>query len=88
MIEISGNQRVRGLVNMMDGIEHPNRVPMTFVELSKTYEVAHCPDETRRLSDSLFLDSLFAFCSIAVFNSSNWEQYFSEFIISLFGKSS
>jgi len=25
MIEIGGNQRARGLVNMMDGIEHPNR---------------------------------------------------------------
>ena len=40
----------------MDGVEHPNRAPTTFVELSKTHEAAHCPDETRRPSDSLFLD--------------------------------
>jgi len=40
---------------MVDGIEHPNRAS-TFVELSKTHEAAHCPDETRRPSDSLFLD--------------------------------
>jgi len=42
MIEIGGNQRARGL---MDGIEHPNRAPTTFIELSKTHEAAHCPDE-------------------------------------------
>jgi len=39
MIEIGGNQRARGLVNMVDeygGVEHPNRAP-TFVELSKTH---------------------------------------------------
>jgi len=44
MIEIGGNQRARGLVNMMDGIEHPNRAltKTTFVELSKiTHEAAH-----------------------------------------------
>jgi len=81
MIEIGGNQRARNLVNMMDGIEHPNRAPITFIELSKTHEAAHCPDETRRLSDSLFLD-------VFVQLLSNWEQYFSEFIVSLFGKSS
>ena len=40
---------------MVDGVEHPNRAPTTFVELSKT-QAAHCPDETRRPSDSLFLD--------------------------------
>ena len=28
----------------------------TFVELSKIHEAAHCPNETRRPSDSLFLD--------------------------------
>ena len=56
MIEIDENQRARGLVNMVDGIEHPNRAPTTFVESSKTHETAHCPDETRRPSDSLFLD--------------------------------
>ena len=55
MIEIDG-KRARGLVNMVDGIEHPNRALTTFVELSKTHEVAHCPDETRRPSDSLFLN--------------------------------
>jgi len=56
MIEIGGNQRARGLVNMMDGVEHPNQTPTTFVELSKTHEAAHCLDEIRRSSDSLFLD--------------------------------
>ena len=56
MIEIGGNQRTRSLMNMVDGVEHPNRAPTTFVELSKTYEAAHCPDETWRPSDSLFLD--------------------------------
>ena len=84
MIEIDGNQRARGLVNMVDGVEHPNRAPTTFVELSKTHEAAHCPDETRRPSNSISG----RFCSIAVFNSSNWKQYFSKFIVSLFGKSS
>ena len=54
MIEIGGNQRARSL-NMVDG-EHPNRAPITFVELSKTHEAAHCPDETRCSSDSLFLN--------------------------------
>jgi len=54
MIEIGGNQRARGLMNIVDGVEHPNRAPTTFVdELSKTHEAAHCPDETRRPSDSL-----------------------------------
>ena len=37
MIEIGGNQRARGLVNMVNGVEHPNRAPTTFVELSKTH---------------------------------------------------
>ena len=46
----------RGLVNMVDGVEHPNRAPTTFVELSKTHEVAHCRGETPRPSDSLLLD--------------------------------
>jgi len=41
---------------MVDEVEHPNRAPTTFVELSKTHEAMHCPDETRRPSDSLFLD--------------------------------
>jgi len=56
---------------MVNGIEHPNRAPTTFVELSKTHcphiEAAHCPDETRpfRLAISE------RFYSIAVFNSSN-----------------
>jgi len=59
MIEINGNQRARGLVNMMDGVEHPNRAATTFVELSKA---AHYPDGTRRPSDSLFLDLLFNCC--------------------------
>ena len=83
MIEIGGNQRARDLVNMVDGVEHPNRAPTTFVELSKTHEAAHCPDETRRPSDSLFLDVF-----IQLLSSSNWEQYFSKFIVSLFDKSS
>ena len=56
MIEIDGNQRARDLVNMMDRVEHLNRASTTFVELSKTHEAAHCPDETRRSSDSFFLD--------------------------------
>jgi len=55
MIEIGGNQKARGLVNMVDGIEHPNGASTTFVELSKTYEAAHCLDQTCP-SDSLFLD--------------------------------
>jgi len=33
-----------------------NQALTTFVELSKTHEAAHYPDETRRASDSLFLD--------------------------------
>ncbi|OAD55282.1 hypothetical protein WN48_04924 [Eufriesea mexicana] len=37
MIEIDEKQRARGLVNMMNGVEHPNRAA-TFVELSKAYE--------------------------------------------------
>jgi len=32
MIEIGGNQRARGLMNMIDGVEHPNQIPTTFVE--------------------------------------------------------
>ena len=56
MIEIGGNQRARGLVNMVDGVEHLNRTPTIFVELSKTQEAAHCPDETQRPFDSLFLN--------------------------------
>ena len=38
MIEIGGNQRARSLMNIM--VEHPNRALTTFVELSKTHEVA------------------------------------------------
>ena len=41
---------------MVDGVEHPKQAPTTFVELSKTHEVAHCRGETRRPSDSLHLD--------------------------------
>jgi len=80
MIEIGGNQRMRGLVNMVDGVEHPNRAPTTFVELSKTHEAAHCP---RRPSDSLFLDVFvqLLYC-FSIFDSSNWETiYFPEFIV-------
>jgi len=62
MTEIDGNQRARGLMNMVDGVEHPNRAPTTFVELSKTHEAANCPDETRRPSDLLFLDVFFNCC--------------------------
>ena len=43
---------------------------------------AHCLETRRRFAISG------RFCSIAVFNLSNWEQYFSEFIVSLFSKSS
>jgi len=32
MIEIGGNQRARGLMNM---VEHPNRAPTTFVRVIK-----------------------------------------------------
>jgi len=77
MIEIGGNQRARGLVNMVDGVEHSNN----FCRVIK--DTAHCPHETRHPSAISG-----RFCSIAVFNSSNWKQYFSEFIVSLFGKSS
>ena len=72
----------RDLVNMMDGIEHSNRAPTIFVELSKTLR----PRIVLMKHDALPI-RYFCFCSIAVFNSSNWEQYFSEFIVSLFGKS-
>ena len=85
MTEKGGNHMAQGLVNMLDGIEHPNRAPTTFVELSKTHEVAHCRSETPCHSDSILLD---VFVAIAVFNLSSWEQYFFEFIVSLFGKSS
>jgi len=88
MIEISGNQRARGLVNMMAGVEHSNRAPTTFVELSKTHEAAHCPNETRRPSDSLFLNVFVQLLSsIRLIGNNTGERYF-EFIISLFGKSS
>jgi len=70
---------------MMDGIEHPNRAPTTFVELSKTHEAAHCPDETRCPLDSLFLD---VFVQLLFSISLIGKQYCSEFIVSLFGKSS
>jgi len=56
MIEIDGNQRARGLINLVDGDRTFQPAPTTFIELSKTHEATHCPDETRRLSDSLFLD--------------------------------
>jgi len=56
MIETSENQRARSLVNMVEGIEHPNRAPHNFFELSKIYEAAHCPDETQCPFDSLFLN--------------------------------
>jgi len=59
MIEISGNQKARDLVNVVDGVEHPNQALTIFVKLSKTHETTHCPDETRRPSDSLFQDVLF-----------------------------
>jgi len=84
MIEIGGNQRARGEYGGWSRTSQSSC--NNFCQVIKTHEAAHCPDETRRFSDSLFLD--FAFCSIAVFNSSNWEQYFSEFIVSLFSKSS
>jgi len=85
MIEISGNQKARGLVNMVDEIEHLNRAPTTFVELSE----AHMRPRIILMKHDDFRFAISGrFCSIAVFNSSNWEQYFSEFIVSLFGKSS
>ena len=56
MTEKCGNHTARGLANMVDGVEHPNQAPTTFVELSKTHEVAHCRGEARRPSDSLHLD--------------------------------
>jgi len=62
MIEIGGNQRARGLVNMVDGVERPNQAPTTFVELSKTHEAAHCPDETQALPIRYFWTFLFNYC--------------------------
>ena len=56
MTEKCGNHIARGLANLVDGEKHPNQAPTTFVELSKTHEVAHCRGETPRLSDSLLLD--------------------------------
>jgi len=56
MIEIDGNQRARGLVNMVDGVKHPNRAPTTFVELSKTHEAAHCVLMKHDALPILFLD--------------------------------
>ena len=56
MTEKCGNHIARGLANLVDGEEHPNQAPTTFVELSKTHEVAHCRGETRRPSDSIHLD--------------------------------
>jgi len=38
--------------------------------------------------DALPIRYFWTCCSITVFNSSNWEQYFSKFIVSLFIKSS
>ena len=56
MTEKCGNHTARGLANMVDRVEHPNQAPTTFVELSKTHEVAHCRGETPRPFDSLLLD--------------------------------
>ena len=60
---------------MVDGVEHPNQAPTTFVELSKTYDVAHCRGETRRHSDSLHLDVfvqlLFLICLVGNYISLN-----------------
>lgn len=56
-----------------------------FVEWSERHEAAHCPHKTRRPSDLLVLD---VFVQFAVFNLFNCEQYFSKYIVWLFGKSS
>jgi len=73
------------LVNMVDGIEHPQPSSNNFCRVIKN-------TWGRALSSWNTTPFRFAisgrFCSIAIFNSSNWEQYFSEFIVSLFGKSS
>ena len=39
MTEKCGKHMARGLANMVDGVEHPNQAPTTFVELSKRHEV-------------------------------------------------
>ena len=80
MIEIDDrNQRTRGLVNMVDGVEHQ---PSSFVELSKTHEAAHCSDETRRPFDSLFLDVFVQLLSSILIGNNTSLNLFS-----LFGKS-
>ena len=81
MIEIGGNQRTRGLMNGgWNRTSQPSSNNFCRV-IKDTWG--------RALSWWNTTPFRFAisgrFCSIAVFNSSNWKQYLSEFIISLFG---
>lgn len=43
------NLTEQGLVNKISGIKHFNRASKTFVELSKTYNAAHCLGNKRHL---------------------------------------
>ena len=79
MIEISGNQRARSLVNIMDGVEHPKFQQLLFQVIK---DIWGCALSWWNTTSFRFAISE-RFYSIAVFNSSNWEQYFSEFIVSL-----
>ena len=79
MIEINGNQRARGLVNMMAGVEHSNRAPTTFVELSKTHEHIVLKHDADSLFLDVFVQLLPSICLIGNNTSLN---------LSLFGKSS
>ena len=77
MIEIDGNQRARDLVNMMDGRTS---------QLSSNNFCRVIKDTCGRALSWWNTSFRFAisgrFCSIAVFNSSNWEQYFFLFFLS------
>lgn len=53
MIGKGGNPKPRGLANMVNGAKYPNQSPTIFVDLSRTHEGGHCPDERRRLPDSI-----------------------------------
>lgn len=75
MIEIGGNQRVQGLLNMVDGIEHPSHALTSFVLLSKMHEPAHRPDETQCPSDSLFLAVFTQLLSLIFLIKNNTSHY-------------
>lgn len=72
-IEINSNPMMQGHLIVSGVVGHPSQAVLSF---AKRREVYRCPDRRRHI---FRLINTGHFSSIAIFNRSKWEKYFSEF---------